>query len=134
MLVGVLYYWTPNVSRQSASWFSIGATLAVVAWGVATAGFLIYVTSIGLYDEVYGWLGGAVVTLLWGYLTNLILLMGASLDAEVVRMRHLRTGIESERVIRVPLRDTTRNLRLAQRRAEDEAEGRRIREETAHER
>ena len=97
--------------------------------GVATAAFAFYVTTIGVYDRVYGWLGGGLVLLLWLYLTNLVLVLGAEVDAEVVRIRQLHAGIAAEEVVQLPMRDTTRNLMLATQRAADQAEGRRIRED-----
>ncbi len=85
-------------------------------------------TGVARYDAVYGWLGGAVVTLLWLYLSNLVLVYGAEVDAEMVRARQLESGIAAENTIQLPLRDTTRNLMLARQYAADEKRGRQLRE------
>jgi len=128
LIVAILYYFTPNTSRPRLRWVSWGATFAITVWALATAGFAVYVATVGQYDEVYGWLGGSLVLLLWLHITNLVLVLGAEVDAEIVRVRQLHSGIEAEDVIRLPLRDSTRNLRLARQRAEDIADGRRLRE------
>lgn len=129
-LIALLYFWTPTVDRQTVPWFSSGAILALVGWAAGTAGFWLYVLGFSHYNELYGWVGGALVVLLWLFLSNLVLILGAGLDAELTRVMHLRLGIESEATIRVPMRDTERNLIIARSRARDEAEGRAIREES----
>lgn len=128
LLIAVLYYFTPNVRHDRMRWVSFGALFAIAAWGLATAAFGIYVVTVDQYDRVYGWLGGAVATLIWLYLTNLVLVLGAEVDAEVVRLRQLAAGIRSEEIIQLPMRDTTRNLMIARQLAADVSEGRAIRE------
>jgi membrane protein len=99
-------------------------------WGLATVAFTTYVSTVGTYDRIYGWLGGALALLLWLYITNLVLVLGAEVDAELVRVRQLRAGIRAEQVVQLPMRDTNRNLLLARQRARDETEGRAIREKS----
>ena len=125
--VGLLYYYTPNVRHLRLRWVSWGAAFAIVAWAIATVGFALYVVTFQTYNHVYGWLGGAVIVLIWLYITNLVLVLGAELDAEVVRLRQLTAGVEAEVVIQLPIRDSRRNLMLARQRAADEADGRAIR-------
>jgi membrane protein len=132
-LIALLYFYTPTVDRQTIRWFSSGAILALAGWTLATAGFGAYVTTIGHYNQLYGWVGGALVVLLWLFLSNLVLVLGGGLDAELTRVTQLRLGIQSESTIRVPMRDTERNLILARSLARDEAEGRAIREEAERE-
>jgi membrane protein len=132
-IVAVLYYFTPNVRHERFRWVSYGAIVSILAWASATAGFALYVTTVSRYDRVYGWLGGAFVLLLWLYLTNLVLVFGAHLDAEIVRGRQLRAGIPAEEVIRLPARDTARTLVLARHLAEDQAASRRMREDAERE-
>lgn len=131
LVVALLYYFAPNVRHLRFRWVSWGALGAVVAWGVMTVGFAIYVTTVGQYDEVYGWVGGAIVTLLWLYLTNYVLVFGAELDAEIVRARQLAVGLPSEVNIQLPMRDSTRTLTVARHRADDERIGREFRETAA---
>lgn len=130
LLIAVLYYVTPNVRHDRMRWVSFGALFAIVVWGAATAAFTIYVSTIGTYDRIYGWLGGGLALLLWLYITNLVLVLGAEVDAELVRVRQLRAGIRAEEVVQLPMRDTNRNHMLARQRAKDEADGKAIREES----
>lgn len=128
VVVAVLYYFTPNVRHLRVRWVTWGAIFAIVVWSLATVGFAVYVNTIGQYERVYGWIGGGIVLLLWLYITNLVLVIGAEVDAELVRLRQLAAGVHAEGVIQLPMRDTTRNLLLARQRARDETEGRAIRE------
>lgn len=131
LVVALLYYATPNVRHERVRWVSHGALFAISAWGVATVVFAIYVFTVAPYDRIYGWLGGGLVLLLWLYITNLVMVLGAEVDAEVMRLRQLHAGIAAEENIQVALRDTARNHMLARQRAADEAEGRAIRERSS---
>jgi membrane protein len=131
LIIATLYYVTPAVRHDRMRWVSTGAAFAIVAWALATLGFAVYVAIVDGYDRVYGWLGGGLVLLLWLYVTNLTLVLGAEVDAELVRLRQLRAGIPAEEVIQLPMRDTARNLMLARQRAADVEASRRIREQQA---
>jgi membrane protein len=133
LVVAVLYFFTPNIRHPRFRWVSWGSVLAVVGWAIATSGFAYYAANISAYDKIYGWLGGAISLLLWLYITNLVLILGAELDAELARMRQLRAGLAAEEVILLPLRDSTRNLMLARQREEDVTDGRAVREKAVRE-
>ena len=79
---------------------SPGAVLAIVVWALGSAAFGFYVANFSSYDKTYGALAGVVVFLLWLWLTNLALLFGAELDAELERGRELQSGIAAEEEIR----------------------------------
>jgi membrane protein len=128
VIIGVLYYATPNVRHSRVRWVSWGALFAIVVWALATAGFGLYVSTVATYPRVYGWLGGGLVLLIWLYITNLVLVLGAEVDAELVRVRQLAAGIPAEETIQLPARGTARTLRLARIRSEDVQAGRAIRE------
>lgn len=128
LFVSVLYALTPNVRHQRLVWVSVGSTFAIGVWGLATGGYALYATLVGAYGALYGSIGSLLVALLWGYLTNLALVAGAELDAEFVRLRQLARGIDAEDVLRVPVRDMHRNRMLAEQRARDVADARRLRE------
>jgi membrane protein len=130
VIIGVLYYATPNVRHSRLRWVSWGAAFAIVAWGLATLAFAIYVMTVGTYDRIYGWIGGGLAILVWLYITNLVLVIGAEVDGELVRVRQLTAGIAAEEIIQLPARDTTRTLMLARQLAQDVAAGRAIREES----
>ena len=106
LAVAILYYVTPNVQQPRFRWLSIGAGVAIAAWAAACVGFGFYVTNFGSYDKTYGALGGVIVFLLWLYITNVALLFGAELDAELERGRQLQAGIAAERELQLPPKDT----------------------------
>jgi len=129
VIVAVLYYATPNVKQPRFRWISVGAVLAIVVWILASVGFGLYVAMFSSYDRTYGSLAGVVVFLLWLWLTNVALLFGAELDAELERGRQLQAGIAAEETIQLPARDT-RTIEKGERKHEkDVAAGREIRED-----
>jgi membrane protein len=128
LVVAILYWATPNVQQPKFRWLSVGALLAIVVWVLASVGFGIYVANFSNYNKTYGTLAGFVVFLLWLWITNLALLFGAELDAELERGRELQAGLPAEETVQLPPRDT-RNIRKARaKEQEDIARGREIRE------
>ena len=129
MIVAILYYATPNVKQPRFRWLSIGALVAILVWIVASAAFAFYVSTFGSYDKTYGSLAGAVVGLLWLWITNLALLFGAELDSELERGRQLQAGIAAEEELQLPARDTRGITKARKKEQKDLARGRAIREE-----
>lgn len=127
LIVALLYYATPNVQQPRFRWISIGAGLAILIWVAASALFGLYVGNFSSYNKTYGSLGGVIVFLLWLWLTNLALLFGAELDAELERGRQLQAGIPAEEVIQLPPRDTARSEKAAAKDREDVERGRALR-------
>ncbi len=81
LLFAVLYYVTAPATGRFR-WITAGSALAVGIWLVASALFGLYVANFGSYDKTYGALGGLVILLVWIWITNLALLLGAELNAE----------------------------------------------------
>jgi membrane protein len=104
--VATLYYATPNVEQPKFRWISVGAGVAIITWLVASALFGVYVAHFSNYNKTYGALAGVIVFLLWLWITNLALLFGAELDAELERGRQLQAGMAAERDLQLPARDT----------------------------
>lgn len=132
-VVALLYYATPNVRQPRFRWISVGATLAIVIWLLASAAFGAYVAMFSSYDQTYGSLAGVIVFLLWLWITNLALLLGAELDAELERGRQLQAGIAAEVTIQLPPRDTRNIDKAAEKLEEEVEEARAYREEAARE-
>jgi membrane protein len=133
VIVAVLYYATPNVKQPKFRWISVGAVFAIAVWILASAAFGLYVAMFSSYDKTYGSLAGVIVFLLWLWLSNVALLFGAELDAELERGRQLQAGIEAEETIQLPPRDT-RNIDKAEKKHQsDVADGRAIREDAGRE-
>jgi membrane protein len=128
IIVAVLYYATPNVKQPKFRWISFGALFAIVVWVIASAAFGFYVSNFGSYNKTYGALAGAVVFLLWLWLTNLALLFGAELDAELERGRELQAGLPAEKTVQLPPRDTKNIEKAEKKEAEDIERGRELRE------
>ncbi|AWB91109.1 YihY/virulence factor BrkB family protein [Aeromicrobium chenweiae] len=127
IIVAVLYYATPNIKQPKFRWISVGAVFAIVTWIVASALFGLYVATFASYDKTYGSLAGVIVFLLWLWITNLALLFGGELDAELERGRQLQAGIAAEETIQLPPRDT-RNIEKAEKKHQsDVADAREIR-------
>jgi membrane protein len=131
LIVAILYHATPNVKQPKFRWVSVGAFVAIIIWILASIAFAFYVATFGSYDKTYGSLAGAVVGLLWLWLTNVALLFGAELDSELERGRQLQAGIAAESELQLPARDT-RGIRKARKKEEKDIErGRRIRDRAA---
>lgn len=94
LLLTVLNATMPNVRQPGWKWITPGSLLATGLWAVASAGFAIYVANFGSYDRTYGTLGGAVVLLIWLWLTNIALLLGLELNAELERQRAIIAAAE----------------------------------------
>jgi membrane protein len=131
LLVAMLYHATPNVKQPKIRWISVGATVAIVAWVVASLLFGLYVANFGSYNKTYGSLAGVIVFLLWLWITNLALLFGAEVDAELERSRELQAGIAAEETLQLPPRDDSGTRKRQRKEQERVAEGRRLREQSA---
>jgi membrane protein len=106
LMVGLIYYASPNVRQRGFKWISPGAVVALVVWLLASAGFGIYVSQFGSYNKVYGSLAGVVIILIWMWLTNLAILFGHELNAERERDVQLEEGVPgAEREIQLEPRD-----------------------------
>ncbi len=127
LIVAILYYATPNVQQPKFRWISIGAAVAILIWMVASAGFAFYVASFASYNKTYGSLAGVVVALVFLWLTNVALLLGAEIDSELERGRQLQAGIAAETELQLPARDTRNIEKAAKKEQDDAAKGRRIR-------
>jgi membrane protein len=127
VIVAILYYATPNVKFTKFRIISAGAFVAILAWLVASVGFAFYVANFGSYNKTYGSLAGVIVALLWIWITNVALLFGAELDAELERGRELAIGVAAEESLQLPVRDTRGIQKATSRRAQDIALQRDIR-------
>jgi membrane protein len=106
LLLAVLYWGAPNV-RQKFRFISPGSLFAVIGWVLASIAFAFYVANFSSYNKTYGALAGPIVFLLWLYITNIFVLLGAELNAELERSRALEAGeVSSEKEQFVELRDT----------------------------
>jgi membrane protein len=91
-MFALLYYSAPNVRLPGFKWVTPGSLLAIVVWLVASALFAFYVANFGSYNKTYGALAGVIVFLVWLWITNVAILLGAELNAEHERSRELKEG------------------------------------------
>jgi membrane protein len=87
-----LYYVGPNVKQPGFKWVSPGGLVAVVLWVVASALFAFYVANFGSYSKTYGSMAAVIIFLIWLWLTNVVMLLGAELNAEIERGRQIEGG------------------------------------------
>ena len=86
-IYSIVYASAPDVDLRRIRIVTPGALVGVLVWIVATMGFFFYVSNFGTYGATYGAFAGAVILLLWLYLSNLALLFGAELNAVVDERR-----------------------------------------------
>lgn len=128
VIVAILYYTTPNVKQPKFRWVSVGAIIAIAVWVLASAAFGFYIANFSNYSKSYGAFAGVIIFLLWLWITNLALLFGAQVDAELERTRELLAGTRAEKDIQLPLRDDTKIVKDRKKVREDIDKGRQLRE------
>ena len=102
----VLFYAAPNVRVGGVKRVLPGLAVGLAVWVAASAAFALYVANFGSYDKTYGALAGMIVLLMWLWLTNVSLLLGLELNAELERSRELRAGVaRAEKEIQLDARD-----------------------------
>ena len=109
LIFGLLFYAGPNVRHGSFRSVLPGGVTAVVLWIVASALFAFYVANFGSYNKTYGSLGAVIVFLLWLWITNLAILFGAELNAEIARGRAIAAGKPEDREPYLRPRDAPKN-------------------------
>jgi membrane protein len=92
LMFSILYWAAPNVKLPGFRWLTPGGLVAVLVWIVASAAFALYVANFSSYNKTYGALGGIVAFLVWLWISNLAVLFGAELNAELERGRELEAG------------------------------------------
>ena len=106
LMFAILYWASPNVKQPGFRWVSPGGIAAVVIWVIASALFAFYVANFGSYNKTYGALGGIITFLVWLWISNIAVLLGAELNAELERGRRIEAGMPVEREPFVEPRDT----------------------------
>ena len=104
-LISLLYWASPNAKR-GFRWVTPGGGLAIVLWLAASGLFALYVANFASYNKTYGSLAAIIIFLVWLWITNLAILLGAELDAELERSRAIAAGQQPEEEPYVEFRDT----------------------------
>jgi membrane protein len=82
----LVYYFAPN-RRARWAWITTGSALATALWILTSFGFKLYVVNFANYTATYGAIGGAIVTMMWFYVSGLALLVGAEVNAVIEHAR-----------------------------------------------
>lgn len=127
LIVAILYYSTPNVKQPKFRWISVGAAIAIVVWVLVSVLFGFYITNFSSYGATYGAFAGVIIFLLYLWITNLALLFGAEVDAEMERSRQLLAGIKAEKDIQLPPRDDAKIIKNEEKEQADIDKGRALR-------
>jgi membrane protein len=91
ILFDILFWASPNARHGGFRWVTPGGLLAVVIWVAVSAGFALFVTHFDSYST-YGSLATVIIFLVWLWISNLAVLLGAEFDAELQRGRAIRAG------------------------------------------
>jgi membrane protein len=105
-MFALLYWAAPNVKHPGFRWVTPGGVLAVVGWVIASLAFALYVANFGSYNKTYGALAGPIVFLVWLWISNIMVLLGAEVNAELQRGRAIEAGHPEHEEPFVEPRDT----------------------------
>ena len=104
LVFAYVYYVTPDVRQRSFRWVTPGAIVGVLLWLLASVAFSEYISSVADVGAIYGTFAGAIVLVAWMWLTNVALLFGAELNAEIERQKEFREGVAERHTLNRPSR------------------------------
>jgi membrane protein len=106
VMLSLLYKASPNVRQPAFRWISAGGVVAVVIWMITSGLFAVYVSFSGSYNKTYGSLATVIIFLVWLWISNIAILLGAEFNAEAQRERAIRDGLPEDLEPFAELRDT----------------------------
>ena len=104
LVFAYVYYVTPDVQQRAFRWVTPGAFVGVLLWLLASLAFSEYIKSVADVGAVYGTFAGAIVLVAWMWLTNVAMLFGAELNAEIERQNELGEGVAEHDTLNRPAR------------------------------
>jgi membrane protein len=110
-MFAILYWASPNVKQPGFRWISPGGLVAVILWIVASGLFALYVANFSSYNKTYGTLAGVIIFLVWLWLSNVAVLLGAEFNAELERGRQIQAGQPADKEPFLEPRDTRKMKR-----------------------
>ncbi|MDQ4129792.1 MAG: YihY/virulence factor BrkB family protein [Actinomycetota bacterium] len=102
LVFAFVYYVTPDVEQRAFRWITPGALAGVTVWLAASATFSFYVSNFADVNATYGSFAAAIVLIVWLWLTNLALLFGAELNAEIEREKEMEQGVPEPLTLHLP--------------------------------
>ncbi|MGA0565774.1 YihY/virulence factor BrkB family protein [Rathayibacter sp. KR2-224] len=118
--VAVLFFGAPNLRHQRVRYVAGGAAVAVAIMVLGSLVFGFYVSNFASYNRVYGTVGGLLVALLWVWLANLGLVVGAELGSELERGHELSLGEAAEGRVKLRVRGDKASLKAKEKLRADE--------------
>jgi membrane protein len=118
MMITLLYKASPNVRQPGFRWVTVGGIIAVLIWLIASGLFAVYVSFSGSYNKTYGSLATVIIFLVWLWISNVAILLGAEFNAEAQRERAIRAGLPEDVEPFAELRDTRKLSNPEKRRVE----------------
>jgi membrane protein len=87
LVFSYIYYVTPDLRQRAFRWITPGALVGVAVWLAASAAFSTYLANFKSFNVTYGSFAAAIILLVWLWLTNVALLFGAEVNAEIERAK-----------------------------------------------
>ena len=79
----LIYYFAPDLRRQSWQWLTPGAAIGVALWLLVSLAFRLYLQFFDSYSKTYGSLGAVIILMLWLYFTGAAVLVGGEVNSEI---------------------------------------------------
>ena len=83
--IALVYRYGPSRAEPQWRWITWGSAFAALAWIAVSIAFSWYATNFGSYNKTYGSLAAIVVFMTWLWLSIVVILIGAEIDAEMER-------------------------------------------------
>jgi membrane protein len=96
-VLALLYRFAPDRKHARWRWISGGAAVATVLWLATSVGLFAYVQTLGSYQSTYGSLAGVAISMFWLWITVVLVLVGAAVNAECERETVRDSTIGTER-------------------------------------
>jgi membrane protein len=102
LVFSFIYYVTPDVRHRAFRWIVPGAFAGVAVWLTASAAFSEYLANFKSFNVTYGSFAAAIILLVWLWLTNLALLLGAEINAQIERASEIAEGTSERETLNLP--------------------------------
>jgi membrane protein len=102
LVFSYIYYVTPDVRQRAFHWITPGALVGVALWLVGSAAFSTYLANFKSFNVTYGSFAAAIILLVWLWLTNVALLFGAEVNAEIERAKEISEGLSQQEALNLP--------------------------------
>jgi len=102
LVFSFIYFITPDVRQRAFRWIAPGAVVGVAVWLAASAGFSTYLANFKSFNVTYGSFAAAIILLVWLWLTNVALIFGGEVNAEIERSKEIADGVPEPLTLNLP--------------------------------